>query len=231
MVSLIPSGLGSFTTSPPRLPGGNVETPATSGFDEAAVLVDVQAALRPEAPAAAGTLSPKGLLASLIDGFATAARADRALNRVFAAINTRVQTSALDFLQRRSEALQQSATILTLLGKTPDSVAEEAESLARQADDKAGKTQNAMLREQRLGPLSSLAERIARFRRLDETLDGITSALRITSFIHRADAEGREDDEAAGRSENRVERSLRDIEDLKSDLDRYRDPPTLNLTV
>jgi hypothetical protein len=117
------------------------------------------------------------------------------------------------------------------LGKTPDTVAEEAESLARQTADKAGRTQDALLREQRLGPLSGLAQRIARFRRLDETLDAIAGALRIASFIHRADTESREEEEAAAESENRVEGSLRTIDGLKSDPERYLEPSGIDLTV
>ncbi len=231
MIGPIQSDLSSYTGTLPRLPDGSADGPAASGFDEVAVLVEVQAALRPETPAANRTLSPKRLLSSLIEGLATARRTGRDLNRVFAAIDTRVQASALDFLAERAAALREGATILTLLGKTPDTVAEEAESLARQTEDKAGRTQDAMLREQRLGPLSSLAQRISRFRRLDETLDAITGAIRITSFIHRADTESREEEDAAAKSENRIERSLRTIDDLGSDPERYLEPPKINLTV
>jgi septal ring factor EnvC (AmiA/AmiB activator) len=229
MIGPVSAGLG--TASGRESPNDAAPAPATDGFDEAAVLVEVAAALAPAGPNTGAARGPKALLADLIQGFDKARRLGREVHRVFAAVKTRLQTFALDLVRERTEALKEWATVSTLLGKTPKAIAEEAEGLARQAKRGAGRTQKAMLREQRLDPFDSLAARIARFRRFDETLGAIARGLRITGFIHRADAETRREDEEARRSEAQVGRSISGMRRLGADPGRYAEPPKLDLWI
>ncbi len=236
MIGPISSETGLFPK--PALPElASRPTPAApSGFDDEAVRIDLKAALEPIGrPTSAKNLSPRQLLAKLMQGFQEARRAGHAIQQTFQAIRSKVQAFGLDLIAKRAEGLQKGAALLTLLGKTPDSVAEEAESLAKQAEDKAGKTQKSLLAEDRLArlsrPFSTLAEKIARFQKLDEAIGAISFALKLTSLIHRGGAETREEDEAAAKSEHRIDRSLRNLHDLKSDPQRYSEPPRLNLKV
>ncbi|MDP6707414.1 MAG: hypothetical protein QF893_13805 [Alphaproteobacteria bacterium] len=229
MIGPVSAGLGAATGR--ESPNDAASAPAADGFDEAAVLVEVAAALAPDGQSARAERGPKALLADLIQGFDAARRLGREVHRVFAAVKTRVQTFALDLVRQWGEGLKERATALTLLGKTPKAVAEEAEGLARRAERRADGTQKAMLREQRLDPLDSLATRIDRFRRLDETLGAIARGLRITGFVHRADAETRREEEEARRSEARVARSISGMRRLGADPGRYGEPPNLDLRI
>lgn len=232
MVEPITSGVVPRSpTIEPRLHAAN-KPAAPSGFDEVAVRVELKAALR---PLPAGERTPRQILAGLMQGFARTERTGQVIQHAFQAIRSKVQAFGLDLTAKRAQGLQQAAAYQTLLGGTSGSFADEAENLAKQAKRQAGKTQASMLRENRLAdparPDAGAGNRYARFRWLDGTIDKISLALKLTSIVHRFNAQNRAEDQEAAGSQNRVERSLRDMDKLRSDPERYLERPRLDLKI
>jgi len=193
-----------------------------SRFSQTAVKIDLSTALRADGMTVAGADSagrPPAIL-GLVSGFAAARRAGQAVHAIFSAMKTDVQALALKLVEQRAEANRQGAAMLSLLGDIPETVREQAESLAKQARTKAQGMQKALVREARIGPLTSataeFGSRLVRLADFDTLVDTISRSLKFTALMVRADADSREEKQEAQETEKKVSRSVSDMRDLKA---------------